>query len=561
MFFRVKNVDGKTMACLECSLVLLYLFCMTTVIYFKEFVDESDTLAVSAYMIQGECLYRDLFSHHFPLAYYFTACIFKVTGPAFEAARFCLYLLQCGMFALVMMLTRRTLLVSISVIAWGIVGPYFLWHMDLYQVFATLAVWSAAFLVLCDLIFNDIQSPFAGYFLGICMTLAVLADPLTVFPFGLIMIVWWTRQHTRTDIIQPLLILAAGLTVVAGLLITTDSATDFYEQVILFNQNVYSQYTPTRCLDIHKIIRFTGSLLDLFPGKWIIPLLKTNLLSPNNASRYLLTGVLFRAGIVILSMSFLSRKRWGCAFFTYFITVLACHKFGQSFRGQLLYFWGITCIVVGLSLKIFPWKANVFRPRTFGSNLHRLMDTILMGCRYVAGAGLVALTVQAGIQTKELKPQFTLSRQFKPNICRAIEFKRLARDVPGVRIADYPGGVATCFHSDLKHLNRHLYLWPWVADAYMPEIVAGLKGYPAIIHLNAKGSIWNIPIQRYLKPLTDSLCSDYYYIGNNIYLSPELVQMEGYMGPFPQSPLVRIYNRNIHVQPNPPADSSKKPNF
>ena len=44
--------------------------------------DEGDTFAVGWLIANGRCLYKDVFSHHFPFSYLWVAAIVKVFGAS-----------------------------------------------------------------------------------------------------------------------------------------------------------------------------------------------------------------------------------------------------------------------------------------------------------------------------------------------------------------------------------------------------------------------------------------------------------------------------------------------
>lgn len=90
---RFKRIISKSKPILAISknrlvlLLVLILFLTITGIMFRQqslsfhFVDEEDNFVVGNYLLKGEKLYVDIFSHHQPLSYFFSAFIQKATGP------------------------------------------------------------------------------------------------------------------------------------------------------------------------------------------------------------------------------------------------------------------------------------------------------------------------------------------------------------------------------------------------------------------------------------------------------------------------------------------------
>jgi hypothetical protein len=92
--------------------------------YISRFVDEGDTLSVGWMLSQGSILYRDVFSHHFPFPYYWVAGIVRIFGNSFEAVRISVMLLQIGLFAVCMLLTRFYLVIGLTSLVWNLINQF-----------------------------------------------------------------------------------------------------------------------------------------------------------------------------------------------------------------------------------------------------------------------------------------------------------------------------------------------------------------------------------------------------------------------------------------------------
>ncbi|MBC7317319.1 MAG: hypothetical protein H5T70_12930, partial [Chloroflexi bacterium] len=109
-------------------------------LYRGAFGDEADNLAVGALVREGYALYRDVFSHHFPLPYYWMAVVVAACGRSLFAARFSVLLLQMGAFALPMALNRERFALGLAALGWGLLRLFYRGNMVLYSSFCAPAL-------------------------------------------------------------------------------------------------------------------------------------------------------------------------------------------------------------------------------------------------------------------------------------------------------------------------------------------------------------------------------------------------------------------------------------
>ena len=105
------------------------------------FVDEFDTLAAAKLMTtKGQILYRDIFSHHFPLSYYWTALIFKLFGTSVFVARMSLVGLYVFVFFTLMLLTKKWIELSLVSFIWGALRILYFGNMIIYPSFSAIFI-------------------------------------------------------------------------------------------------------------------------------------------------------------------------------------------------------------------------------------------------------------------------------------------------------------------------------------------------------------------------------------------------------------------------------------
>jgi formate/nitrite transporter FocA (FNT family) len=153
---------------------------------------------------RGSVLYRDVFSHHFPFAYYWIAIVTGLFGPSIAAARVSVLLFEIGSFAWVMYLTRYFTPIGVLCLLWNIVGLFFFSNLVLYTGFTSVAL-TAAFIVTIAILSKRIAAGRKELLtLGIFATVAVLSNlPFTIlcstdlsrpYPRALRAASWWLRR-------------------------------------------------------------------------------------------------------------------------------------------------------------------------------------------------------------------------------------------------------------------------------------------------------------------------------------------------------------------------------
>ena len=109
-------------------------------LYKGEFGDEADNLVVGALILRGYALYRDVFSHHFPFAYFWMAGVVAIFGKSLLAARLSILVFQVVALFAAMRISGRYLLVGLVALFWGVLRPYYFGHAVFYNSFAGAAL-------------------------------------------------------------------------------------------------------------------------------------------------------------------------------------------------------------------------------------------------------------------------------------------------------------------------------------------------------------------------------------------------------------------------------------
>jgi hypothetical protein len=92
----------------------------------------------------------------------------------------------------------------------------------------------------------------------------------------------------------------------------------------------------------------------------------------------------------------------------------------------------------------------------------------------------------------------------------------------------YPGDPTIYFVTGLRPVSKYVYVWPWVAQVAMPDLLAGLSQGEAIVHFDAHMPVaWGYPTSVYLASL-QTYVGEHYVPAGDSYVSPALA---GYCPP------------------------------
>lgn len=496
-------------------------------LFWGTFVDEGDNLAVGLLLSRGSVLYRDVFSHHFPFAYYWMAVVTGLFGPSIAAARISILFFEIGSFAWAMVLTRYIVPIGLACILWNMVGLFFFSNFVLYTVFSGVAL-TVIFIVTLALLSKRIVAGRKELLtLGVFATIAVLSDPLAVYPIlcMLIFLVLSPVRFKRSVLVGALIALGLGLYGIY--LLASGSMEAFYLDVVRFNIDVYSKYTAMPPLRLTNILNLAGSALNLSGPAWQVdPFM---VLKREQLDHWLFAGFLFRLTILLAALILLLRRRWVLAGFVYLYTVTLLAMNQETFRimpsamtagfvGMWLVFDNLDGDAVSqkylregwirgrakwLALKFLPWLA-----------------------RCVIGCGFMWLFLRSNDTVAQNRQHLSYedSLGYHTAITNHI-LNDLACGQTDVSLAYYPGDPTYNYLTGLPPVSKYLYLFPWVADVALPEVIQSLSTGKAVVYVDWLYPLWGkYKADDYLAPLKTYLQANYQAAGEGFYVSPELAR-------------------------------------
>ncbi len=484
----------------------------TLTLYRGAFGDEADNLAVGALVREGYTLYRDVFSHHFPLPYYWMAAVVAIFGRSLFAARFSVLALQIGAFALPMTLGRDRLALGLAALGWSLLRPFYKGNMVLYSSLCAPAL-VVVFILTLGLLLDHRPPRWSEMIVvGLAGAFAILCDPLAVYAVAIALMCLLIEHPKRGWAAAGACALAGALTV--GALATANALDDFWREAILFNAQTYGKYLDTNPVRLKELARMALTGLEIFDRVWW----HANPLRPiptqyTQFDQWVFTGLLYRAACLALTALLAWRRAWRPAVFVYLFSAAALVINKWDFRGQPFVLTALVALALVLAGLYKPLSAHrAARVAALCVGLGPALAGAWLGLR--VGFSLVAFR-------QSLSPQ-----TFRPWREQAEQMRALSCHHPEARLGVYPGGgsVYAYFFSGMKPVSRYVFMWPWVAEVGLGEVIQALdeEGALALV-VRQEAIVWERYDTRvYLRPLDEFLQTHYVPIGEGIYRSPAL---------------------------------------
>lgn len=479
--------------------------------------DEGDNIAIGFLFSKGSLLYRDVFTHHMPFPYFWIAAVVKFI-PSIKAVRLSVLVFQLAAFALVMISTRSYGPTGLAALVWSVIGHHFYANMALYHVFSGAAL-VVVFTV--TLIAATRQSPLTRLeliVLGISAAIALLSDPVTIFLITIAVIALVLSRTGLKRAALAILSLGAVLAFFFLYLIFTRSLDDFYRAVILFNTTTYGQYydsSPAHLLNIPGLLLKGLWIFDA--GKWTQPEMLFISGDYPPLVRYLLGWFIYRLSLIAFSLLLLFRRQWLAAVFVYLFAAGTLIRSDGFFR-QIPF--------VLVSLIAAAWFIfDAFKPgerendgaKNFRYNLPSFVRPLVGSVIGFFFFWFVVSTLLYRFHNQNTLSYFDRFGQYES---RTAEIKAHTCNQE-VALGYFPGNPLIYFYTGFRPVSKYVYLWPWVAEIGLPEVISSLQTEKAIVFIDKDTSIWGNSARVYLAELIDYLDANYILTGG-FYLSPSL---------------------------------------
>ncbi len=422
-----------------CFLTITSFFYHTHVFSFH-FVDEEDNFVLGKYLLSNEKLYSDLFSHHQPLAYIFSASVQKITNPnsiflLIKRHREVMIIWSFVWSVILVARFGRPLLLTIIVYE-GL--KYFL----LGYLFLAESIFVYPFLYLLSTFFlkPSLKIKFEYFFMGICFGLSfLLLSPLWPVLF-ILLIIFIKNNFSQKD---KLLISAMGLLLFCLICLPFISLLDYFIKAFYINFGYYIPLT-TKQIDIQKI-------LEIF----FAPLLLFNF-EMNSATAQVMRLL---SGVFMISSFILIRKnRFRQILLIWFLLGLTNLRFVQpgmqEYSGFHILPWSITLIFFTFAfLDIINWQ-----------KVHLFTRGVIFFCLLVLAFVLIREN-QIGLFNKQdqaLKYYINYSRQIE--FGQAIQAMKDPKDT----LVVVPDEWLIYWQANIQHASFMINYYAWMS--YVPAL-------------------------------------------------------------------------------------------
>lgn len=475
-----------------------------------QFGDEADNLVVGSLLLKNYTLYSDVFSHHFPFPYYWTALMIGLFGKSLFMMRFSVLAFQTLVFIIGMRISRNYLLVGVTAIIWSILRSYYKGNMVLYNSFASAAL--VLVLLTTMVLLQQHIVPNWKHFLiiGVFSVIAFLSDPLSVYAIAIAVIFIFTKKPTWGIYVG--LVIVAGLSLYLGYLLISGSFQAFWTNAITFNSEIYAKYIYTNPLRIKGILTHISNGLEIQNKAWLnFDPFKPITDEYTALDRWIFTGFLFRFSIITTTIFLALKKKYRAAVFLYLFAASTLIINKWDFRGQPFILVSLVAV-----------SALITRDWWHDTNNKLLKTTQIV-------VGIVVL-----LMTGWLCSMLLLDTYYKHETFGEIQFTTFKEESayiqdltcgqPNVLLAHYPVGSYYYWFTDMEPVSKFVFMWPWVAEVGLSDVIDELDQEEALaIVVRRDMVVWGAyDTKEYLHPLDEFLETNYKKVNEGIFISPEL---------------------------------------
>jgi hypothetical protein len=534
------------------SLLAISFLLGLTKLVFGQFSDEANNLVYGWLVSKGYVIYRDVFSQHFPFAYYWTGSVVSLFGNSQAAVRISLLVLQAGLFGFSMWATRLYLPVGLATLAWGLTSQFHRGNMVLYDNFDGTFLIVAFILVFYALIARTRLRKITMIVIGLCLGCALLSNPLLVYPalvilLGLFLSGWRAADGSGwREGLRRLIWTGAAAGLILGVylayLLLSGTFQDFYRDAVWFNAVIYDQYTDGSPNRFGTIFFQLFSGLDLFNPQWtkhISPFIQLGINRNSFANEdlyysWIFSSLLFRLAILLCTLGLLLKRKVLPGIFLYVFAAALLTRAETSWHAVpfiwLSLFAGAYFIVnfskipkLGFSDQSWAKAVDRISPAVWGL----VFAVFLLMYSWSAAAGAYFLVDNHAALN---------DRHFVNRLARfGDQLRSLSCNQDDLRLLIYPYNPMVYFVTQIPPASKYMFMHPWVAQVAMPELIPELdQQNSTIIEVKTAKTVWQqYAVKDYLADLIAYLDQNYQQVNDTLWMSKDLAKQCAAGGPQP----------------------------
>ncbi len=397
-------------------------------LYVNSFADEADNLVVGLLLTRGSVLYRDIFSHHFPFPYYWSAAMISLFGKSIFGLRLSVWVFQILAFGIALWLSDLPLSCGLAALVWSIIRHIYRGNMVLYSMFsgpALVVVFAIALSVAMHRVHFTWKHIVA---VGVFSIVSILSDPLAVYPIAIALLYLLVTKPKNGMVAS--MVIGAGLLSYAAALLASGTLQNFVDDALLFNTQIYAKYTNANPVRIKALLEMAIKGLGIADPSWMnLDPFKAITYTYTDFDRWIFTGFLFRFALILGTVFLTLQKDFRAASFLYLFAcgTLVIKEWGFRATGFIL------IALIGISAIITRewWRESKDKRKYI-----QITSGVVVGLM-VLWLGLRVLTYTFVQQPHELAYEINFGH-FES---QAAAIKKMTCNQPNVSLAFYPKGV------------------------------------------------------------------------------------------------------------------------
>lgn len=446
---------------------LFSLFCFSIIFYlirsFMTNFDENDHLAVAFLMQKGRLLYKDIFSHHFPLPYYWTyifSPFWSQNSPSRTISVFRLSVLILYLISFIsVFLTYKNKKSQYSISLWIILLSLFfsLYHGNLVlsETFAAIFISSIFWIYTPIIIGWESVSNYSLYLSVIFASFAFWTQPLLFFLSFIPLILAPKNKKIKIFIFTAIINLIPVL-----FLWFNKQLFDFIEQGIWFNFAIYPKFYVDTIPNGHK---WWGSIVYFFRNQIFF---LTHFFDSHQIFQFIIN-----IGLIIFLIRIIKTKKLSPLFYSLLIFLAIHIRETKIVPGQPFNF-GIYPLILISSSALVILLIHFFKKHKITFSL-----TVLVLI-------LVCMSNFWLIIKNSLNPQYNYHVFWSPRQKIGDMIRQLS--LPDENILIYPHDVDLYYFANRTSSDRFVYWFPWInlVPKYRQQRLSMLSNSPpAIIYI------------------------------------------------------------------------------
>jgi hypothetical protein len=512
-----------------------------TKLVFGQFADEANNLVYGWLVSKGYVLYRDVFSQHFPFAYYWTAVVVTLFGNSQAAVRISLLVLQAGLFGFSMWATRLYLPVGLAALVWGLTSQFHRGNMILYDNFDGTFLTVAFILVFFALVARNRIHKVTLVVIGLCLGCAFLSNPLLIYPgflilLGLFLSGLMTADGSGWREGLRRLVWAAGaaglmLGIYLAYLLVSGTFQDFYRDAVWFNAVIYDQYTdgsPNRLGTIFFQL-FTG--LDLFNPQWtkhVSPFIQFGINRNSFANEdlyysWIFSSLLFRLSILLCTLGLILKRKFLAGIFLYIIAASLLTRAETSWHA-VPFIWLSLFAGAYFIVTFFKIPKIDFSNKRWANRVDRAARPV-WGLVFAAFLLMYAWSAASGAYFLVDNHAALNDHHFVNRLARfGDQLRSLSCNQDDLKVLIYPYNPMVYFVTQIPPASKYMFMHPWVAQVALPELIPELQQQNStIIEVKTEKTVWQeYAVKDYLAELITYLNQDYTQVNATLWMSKAL---------------------------------------